>query len=149
VAVHAAQKFGRLQVNGVFALRALEAGRSSRAAELAPRDKRRPRCDANQHVSGDFAVGKTRLPEFEQFQIREAARRTVKRIVQNNVLVVDIHKNRVMACRHVRSKAMIEDCTNAGLTADPESLKWMPGLKCNGGKASALGVADHQVGRRR
>lgn len=77
--------------------------------------RRRLRGDANQYVSHDFR-GEARLPKLQQLGVRQAAQRTVERIVHDNVLVIDINENRVMAaCRHILLEAMAQDRANAGV----------------------------------
>src|SRR6266851_9271880 len=67
--VHAAEQRTWLQLHRLFAPQALDSDWPRGVAKLARRQRRKLRSDADQNMSHDFRVRKTRLPKLQQFGI--------------------------------------------------------------------------------
>jgi hypothetical protein len=74
--------------------------------------------DANQHVTRDFRAGEAPLPKSEQLGVRQPARRSILRVMQHDVLFVDINENRVMTRCRVILETMIQNRTKARVPAE-------------------------------
>src|SRR5271157_5809082 len=96
-AAHTPQEAGRPQADRFVAPRAFDAGGDRGVAERAGRLSRGWRRDTNDNVPPDFRAGEASLPKGEQLGVRQPTRRPIERIVQDDVLRVDINENRVMA----------------------------------------------------
>jgi hypothetical protein len=74
--------------------------------------------DANQHVTRDFRAGEAPLPKGKQLGVRQTARGSIQRVMQHDVLFVDINENRVMTGCRVILETMIQDRTKARVAAE-------------------------------